>query len=141
MISRKSSGSSFVESAVEPTRSVNITVSWRRSASSRRTGSVATGAEAAVTEGEAPLSSRIFYADGQSSKCYPDAHLRDHSIPVNRINNAYVLHSAFEFFAIVCGFDLKVVGDRDVAGIVGVVTYRPVVRSLRQSCLAQALSE
>jgi hypothetical protein len=32
-------GSSLVESAVEPTRSVNMTVSWRRSASSRRVGS------------------------------------------------------------------------------------------------------
>src|SRR6266702_1400085 len=32
MISRRSSGSSFVASAVEPTRSQNITVSWRRSA-------------------------------------------------------------------------------------------------------------
>src|SRR5215813_9628268 len=57
-----------------------------------------------------------------------------------RVNNASVLHSAFEFLAIVCGFDLKVVGDRDVAGIVGLVTYRPVVGSLRQSGLAQALS-
>jgi hypothetical protein len=32
MISRKSSGSSLVASAVDPTRSQNITVSWRRSA-------------------------------------------------------------------------------------------------------------
>src|ERR1700754_1934034 len=32
MTSRRSSGSSFVASAVEPTRSQNITVSWRRSA-------------------------------------------------------------------------------------------------------------
>src|SRR6266480_3169707 len=35
MTSRKSSGSMRVESAVEPTRSANITVAWRRSASSR----------------------------------------------------------------------------------------------------------
>jgi SAM domain (Sterile alpha motif) len=35
----KSSGSNLVESAVEPTRSVNITVSWRRSASSLAFGS------------------------------------------------------------------------------------------------------
>src|SRR5215831_15951560 len=35
MISRKSSGSMPVESAVEPTRSTNITVTWRRSAWSR----------------------------------------------------------------------------------------------------------
>ena len=32
-------GTRFVESAVEPTRSVNMTVSWRRSASSRAFGS------------------------------------------------------------------------------------------------------
>jgi len=38
-------GSSLADSAVEPTRSQNITVSWRRSASSRRGDSVATGAE------------------------------------------------------------------------------------------------
>ena len=35
--------------------------------------------------------------------------------------------SAFEFFAIVCGFDLKIVGHHDVVGIVGVVTNRSVV--------------
>ena len=34
MISRKSSGSIRAESAVEPTRSENITVTWRRSARS-----------------------------------------------------------------------------------------------------------
>src|SRR5215467_6024922 len=34
MISRNSSGSSRADSAVEPTRSQNITVSWRRSAAS-----------------------------------------------------------------------------------------------------------
>src|SRR5215831_934603 len=38
MISRRSSGSRRVESAVEPTRSQNITVSWRRSAASVRGG-------------------------------------------------------------------------------------------------------
>src|SRR5215469_10061661 len=36
MTSRRSSGSSRVASAVEPTRSQNITVSWRRSAASLR---------------------------------------------------------------------------------------------------------
>ena len=35
MTSRKSSGSMLVESAVEPTRSANTTVTWRRSASLR----------------------------------------------------------------------------------------------------------
>ena len=35
MTSRRSSGSIETESAVEPTRSANITVTWRRSASSR----------------------------------------------------------------------------------------------------------
>jgi integrase len=35
MIARISSGSSRADSAVEPTRSQNMTVSWRRSAPSR----------------------------------------------------------------------------------------------------------
>ena len=42
MTSRKSSGSMRAESAVEPTRSENITVTWRRSAAS---ASGRTGAE------------------------------------------------------------------------------------------------
>src|SRR5215467_12058919 len=45
MMPRRSSGSRRADSAVEPTRSQNMTVSWRRSASSRRGDSVATGAE------------------------------------------------------------------------------------------------
>src|SRR5215475_3686847 len=46
MTSRRSSGSMAVESAVEPTRSANITVTWRRSAVSWVFGSVtATGIE------------------------------------------------------------------------------------------------
>ena len=48
MISRKSSGSSRAESAVEPTRSQNITVSWRRSAVSSGRG--AAGAAAATAD-------------------------------------------------------------------------------------------
>jgi hypothetical protein len=48
-----------VESAVEPTRSVNITVSRRRSASSRLAGSVSMGVEGAVTATEAVPRSRI----------------------------------------------------------------------------------
>ena len=56
-----------------------------------------------------------------------------------RVNNASVLHSAFEFLAIVCSFDLKIVGHRDVVGIIEAVTDGPVAGSLRQSCLAQAL--
>ena len=43
MTSRRSSGSMRAESAVEPTRSENITVTWRRSAVSWDFGSV-TGA-------------------------------------------------------------------------------------------------
>jgi hypothetical protein len=49
----------FVESAVEPTRSVNITVSWRRSASSRRVSLDSMGAEGAVTAIETLPRSRI----------------------------------------------------------------------------------
>ena len=41
MTSRKSSGSMRAESAVEPTRSENITVTWRRSAASWDAGSAA----------------------------------------------------------------------------------------------------
>ena len=44
MTSRMSSGSSRADSAVEPTRSQNITVSWRRSAAS---GGAARGSPAA----------------------------------------------------------------------------------------------
>src|SRR4051812_16404648 len=43
MISRKSSGSSCAASAVEPTRSQNITVSWRRSAEEPGAGGKADG--------------------------------------------------------------------------------------------------
>ena len=48
MTSRRSSGSSCVDSAVEPTRSQNITVMWRRSATlaARRGGSAGAGAAA-----------------------------------------------------------------------------------------------
>ena len=47
MISRRSSGSSRAESAVEPTRSQNMTVSWRRSAVSSGRGTAgAVGATA-----------------------------------------------------------------------------------------------
>jgi hypothetical protein len=50
MTSRKSSGSSRAESAVEPTRSQNITVSCRRSAPSARRGAgTAAGAGAATS--------------------------------------------------------------------------------------------
>src|ERR1700682_545874 len=49
MTSRKSSGSSRVESAVEPTRSQNITVIWRRSAEvGMRAGAGGDGAAAAA---------------------------------------------------------------------------------------------
>src|SRR5215472_972157 len=49
MISRKSSGSRRAESSVEPTRSQNITVSWRRSAVSARGGGDGAGAAVSVT--------------------------------------------------------------------------------------------
>src|SRR5713101_3867244 len=63
MISRRSSGSSRADKAVEPTRSQNITVSWRRSAvgeagagqvtldaGSDRTGSVRAAAPSGVPQ-------------------------------------------------------------------------------------------
>src|SRR5262252_1077075 len=46
--SRRSSGSSREASAVEPTRSQNITVSWRRSAVSARAGGDGAGGGGAV---------------------------------------------------------------------------------------------
>ena len=59
MTSRKSSGSKRAESAVEPTRSQNITVTCRRSATSRGFGSVVVVGPAGA--GAAPASS----ADGR----------------------------------------------------------------------------
>src|SRR5262249_15835869 len=50
MTSRKSSGSSCDDRAVEPTRSQNITVSWRRSAPlARGPGDTVNGTEVAAT--------------------------------------------------------------------------------------------
>ena len=54
MTSRRSSGSMGAESAVEPTRSENITVTWRRSA---RSSGCALGVLVASTGGALPLAS------------------------------------------------------------------------------------
>src|SRR4029077_22064 len=54
--SRRSSGSRRAESAVEPTRSENMTVTWRRSAVSWGFGAAKTGSWA---DGAVPPSSRI----------------------------------------------------------------------------------
>src|SRR6266702_173738 len=51
MISRRSSGSSCAASAVEPTRSQNITVSWRRSAEELGKGSKVDGSATRTTVG------------------------------------------------------------------------------------------
>src|SRR5580693_5295710 len=51
MTSRKSSGSSRVDSAVEPTRSQNITVIWRRSAAFAERATGAAISEKAAGEG------------------------------------------------------------------------------------------
>src|SRR6266704_2565563 len=51
MISRRSSGSSCAASAVEPTRSQNITVSWRRSAEELCGGGKADGSATRGTLG------------------------------------------------------------------------------------------
>ena len=55
MTSRRSSGSMRAESAVEPTRSENITVTWRRSAVSCGSGSVSCGRAAVRPETAAKL--------------------------------------------------------------------------------------
>ena len=52
MISRMSSGSIRADSAVEPTRSQNITVSWRRSA---------------AVDGASPVGGAILSAEGNSA--------------------------------------------------------------------------
>ena len=57
MTSRRSSGSMRAESAVEPTRSENITVTWRRSARSSGGALGAVDAVAASTEGALPPAS------------------------------------------------------------------------------------
>src|ERR671932_163898 len=57
MISRRSSGSRRAESAVEPTRSQNITVSWRRSAEGFRADGKADGS---TTHGAAGVDPRAF---------------------------------------------------------------------------------
>ena len=49
MTSRRSSGSMRAESAVEPTRSENITVTWRRSAVSCGVAGAAIGAAASAS--------------------------------------------------------------------------------------------
>jgi hypothetical protein len=49
MISRRSSGSSRADRGVEPTRSQNITVTCRRSASLRRGGGAVAGCGAAIS--------------------------------------------------------------------------------------------
>src|SRR3984885_12558677 len=55
MTSRRSSGSRRVESAVEPTRSQNITVSWRRSAAApARAGAAGASAAAAAAGAASP---------------------------------------------------------------------------------------
>jgi hypothetical protein len=54
MTSRMSSGSSRTDSAVEPTRSENITVSWRRSAASATGGIGVAAAGAPLRDQQAP---------------------------------------------------------------------------------------
>src|SRR5215472_5292117 len=66
MTSRKSSGSRRDDSGVEPTRSQNITVSWRRSALSGRDGG-AGGAGAAASPTDFPQPPQKF-AVGSFSK-------------------------------------------------------------------------
>ena len=66
MTSRRSSGSMRAESAVEPTRSENITVTWRRSAVSIL--AEAGGAEAAVSGVVVSLSTIFRSAIARSSR-------------------------------------------------------------------------
>src|SRR5580704_13072597 len=67
MTSRKSSGSMRAESAVDPTRSENITVTWRRSARSSGCVLGALDAVVASTVGALPLPSLRSAAMASSS--------------------------------------------------------------------------
>src|SRR5215212_5507278 len=59
MISRRSSGSRRAESAVDPTRSQNITVSWRRSAEESGTAGVR---DAGVGDSEVDAPAEVSFA-------------------------------------------------------------------------------
>ena len=74
MTSRRSSGSMRAESAVEPTRSENITVTWRRSARSSGEALGALDVVAASTEGALPLASvrRAAMASSSLRRCPSD---------------------------------------------------------------------
>src|SRR5438477_299182 len=61
MTSRRSSGSIRAESAVEPTRSENITVTWRRSAVSVAASSVARGTSDSVAGAKLRTGSRSLF--------------------------------------------------------------------------------
>ena len=71
MTSRRSSGSMRAESAVEPTKSENITVTWRRSARSSGGALGALDVVAASTEGALPLASlrRAAMASSSFTRC------------------------------------------------------------------------
>src|SRR5215813_3199848 len=88
MTSRKSSGSMPVESAVEPTRSANITVTWRRSASSRGLESDP-GASWGVVEA-APASLAIAWSNLRRSPrgTMPSSSLRSLSVRSRRIEKS-----------------------------------------------------
>ena len=89
MTSRRSSGSMRADSAVEPTRSENITVTWRRSAVSFRAGSGTIGADAwrsvEAAIGEA-LSSRI--ARNIFRRCPSDTPSRSKSWSVSSLRTS-----------------------------------------------------
>ena len=71
MTSRRSSGSMRAESAVEPTKSENITVTWRRSARSSGEALGALDVVAASAEGALPLASvrRAAIASSSLRRC------------------------------------------------------------------------
>src|SRR6516162_3249023 len=88
MTSRKSSGSIPVESAVEPTRSANITVTWRRSASSRGLDSDP-GASGGAAEAAAPSWAIARSNLRRSPRCTtPSSSLRSWSVRSGRIEKS-----------------------------------------------------
>ena len=88
MISRRSSGSMRAESAVEPTKSANITVTWRRSASCRGLNS-GPGTSWGAAEA-APASSPIARSNLRRSprSTTPSSSLRSSSVRSRRVEKS-----------------------------------------------------
>src|ERR671933_1767904 len=79
MTSRRSSGSRRAESAVEPTRSQNITVSWRRSAEGLRADGQADGSTTHGAAGVDPRALAVSVAPQSPQNLLPDGFSAPHA--------------------------------------------------------------